>query len=220
MASRSECVCDCASLCVSECVPLEGRGPQEFLESSLPLSQYPKSASSPYLLSILHLILRGSRAGEGLVLVSSSILSSGFQALGSPERILGRTAGALVLNRIGGQSVPWHCLCPRSPFPLGHTHSFPPTLFHHTDGGLPIIPSASWSHSWDYPLHLTPPTPFACSHPGSHPALTASARMATDTLLTHADMRAHGCARVCACAHASARARAHTHTHTHRVTDI
>lgn len=42
MASRSEYECESASLCVSECVRLEGRGHPEFLELSLPLSPCPQ----------------------------------------------------------------------------------------------------------------------------------------------------------------------------------
>lgn len=54
MASRSECECATASLCVSECVHLKGRGHPEFLELSLPLSQCPKFACFSYLGRNLH----------------------------------------------------------------------------------------------------------------------------------------------------------------------
>lgn len=50
MASRSEGECMTASLCVR----LQGRGHQEFLEFSLPLSQCPKFACFPYLGRNLH----------------------------------------------------------------------------------------------------------------------------------------------------------------------
>lgn len=55
---------------------------------------------------------------------------------------------------MGGQSTPWHSFPSRPTFLLSHTL----TLLHSAFGGLPITPSASWSHSWDHPLH-TPLTP-------------------------------------------------------------
>lgn len=92
-----------------------------------------------------------------------------------------------ILGRGVEQGTPWSCLCPKPTFPVGRNHSIPPTVLCRTAEGLPVTPSASWSQSWDSP-QAGPPI-LGCCRPSSHPALPASARMATDSGLTHADMR-------------------------------
>ena len=199
MVSRSECEC-VITVCVCECVRLEGRGHQASLELSLPLSQCPKFPCLSYLGRNLHFGPQRKWKG-GVLPVSSPIPSSHFQTQGSPEGVLGRRAGAAALNWAEGARTPPGTLSVQAHLPSRpHTHSAPRNC-----QGTPHHGECQLEPFLGLPPPHSPPSPLACSRPSSHPALPASARMATDTT---AHTRRH--------THTHTHTRRHTHTHTHR----